>query len=281
MFKHNFHTHTHYCDGSSAPEEYVIAALEAGLESIGFSGHAPVPFENKFAIKDHSSLEEYVREILEIKNKYRDAIRVYLALETDYIPGVTQDFNSFKQDYGLDYLIGSVHHVKNEQGDRWFIDGPDRSIWQEGLENYFGGNIKTAVSGYFHQLIEMAETQKPDVIGHLDKIKMHNRDEYFLEEDPWYFRLVMECLEAIKQADIIVEVNTRGLYKQRTNALFPGMEVLKEMQKMGIPVTISSDAHKPEEVSLLLSETAQILAETAYKEVYIYSENGWKPIPLV
>jgi len=280
LFNHNFHTHTHYCDGSSAPEDYVIRALESGLESIGFSGHAPVPFENNFAIQDISSLESYVSEVLEIKEKYKGNIHVFLALEADHIPGITWDFQDFIQDYNLDYIIGSVHLVKSKQDDLWFIDGPDRSIWQQGLKDYFGGNIKEAVSAYFLQLIDMIETQQPDVIGHLDKIKMHNRDEYFLEEDPWYFELVMETLNAVKQNNCIVEVNTRGLYKQRTNSLFPGLKILKEMKKMDIPITISSDAHKPEEVSLLFDEAKQMLTEIAYKEVSVFTKNTWEKMPL-
>lgn len=280
MFRHNFHTHTHYCDGASAPEEYVIAALKGGLKSIGFSGHAPVPFESKFAIKDHSSLKSYVQEILGIKAKYSKEINVFLALEADYIPGITLDFQHFIHDFKLNYIIGSVHLVKSSQEDLWFIGGPDRSIWQRGLENYFHGNIRNAVAAYYNQVNEMIETQKPDIIGHLDKIKMHNHNDYFLEEDPWYLKLVMETLELVKQSNSIVEVNTRGLYKKRSSDPFPGLKILKAMKEMDIPVTLSSDAHKPEEVGLLLNETADMLVEIGYREGCVYTENGWENTPL-
>lgn len=280
MFKHNFHTHTSFCDGSSEPEQYVEAALAAGLKSIGFSGHAPVPFENNFAIKNAVSLHEYCREIERLKEKYAEKIRVFLALEADYIPGITTDFSEFRADCNLDYIIGSVHLVKNSEGQLWFIDGPNREVWINGLLNDFNGGIEKAVSAYYHQISMMVESQKPDVIGHLDKIKMHNRGEYFREDDHWYISLLKQTLEVIKDAGCIVEVNTRGVYKKRSDSLFPGMNVLKEMNRLKIPVTISSDAHKPHEVGLLLDQAARALMIAGYKEVYFFNKKKWESISL-
>ena len=91
----------------------------------------------------------------------------------------------------------------------------------------------------------------------------------------------METLELIKDKGCIVEVNTRGLYKKRSGSLFPGPAILEEMNKMNIPLTISTDAHKPWEVGLLLNETAKTLIETGYREAYAYTGQEWKSISLV
>lgn len=280
LFKHNFHTHTAYCDGSSKPEEYVLEAIRTGLESIGFSGHAPVSFENNFAIKDFESLTAYCDDINRLKEKHRKEINILLAVEADFIPGLTMDFSVFKKRWGLDYIIGSVHLVKNAEDRLWFIDGPDRNTWLRGLKIDYQGDIKKAVTSYYHQVNKMIESQKPDVVGHLDKIKMHNRREFFQEDEKWYISLLQESLKLIKECGCIVEVNTRGLYKKRSDSLFPGMNVIKEMQKLNIPVTISTDAHKPEEVGLLLDETALSLLGAGYAEAYIYTQKGWEGIPL-
>ena len=37
----NYHTHTTFCDGKSTPEEIVLEAIRLGMDTIGFSGHAP------------------------------------------------------------------------------------------------------------------------------------------------------------------------------------------------------------------------------------------------
>ncbi len=276
MFKHNFHTHTSFCDGSSEPERYVEAAITAGLKSIGFSGHSPVPFKNNFAIKNAVNLSKYCREIDRLKEKYSDKIEVFLALEADYIPDITTDFSELSADCKLDYIIGSVHLVKNSEGQLWFIDGPNREVWINGLLNDFNGGIKVAVSAYYHQIIMMVDSQKPDVVGHLDKIKMHNRGEYFREDDHWYISLLNQTLDIIKDSGSIVEVNTRGLYKKRSDSLFPGLQVLKKMNKLKIPVTISSDAHKPHEVGLLLNQAAQALMIAGYTEAYFFNKKQWE-----
>jgi histidinol-phosphatase (PHP family) len=220
LFKHNFHTHTAFCDGSSEPEQYVEAAIAAGLMSIGFSGHAPVPFENNFAIKNAESLKKYCKEIIRLKESYKDQIKVFLALEADYIPDITLDFSAFRQKCDLDYIIGSVHLVKSADGQLWFIDGSNREIWLNGLSRNFNGNIKEAVTAYYHQISMMLINQKPDVLGHFDKIKMHNRDEFFREDDPWYLSLINQTLQVIKETACIVEVTPGAYIKSVAKACF-------------------------------------------------------------
>lgn len=280
MFRHNFHTHTHYCDGSDAPEAYIRTALSEGLRSLGFSSHAPVPLENHFAIRDEGSLIKYCHEIRQLKEKYAGKINIYLGLEADYIPGLSFDFDLLKNENSLEYIIGSVHLVRNNESKLWFIDGPRRESWEKGLKIDYGGDIKKAVTAYYRQISMMVHTQKPDVIGHLDKIKMHNKDQYFREDEPWYKSLIAEVLDHIAASGCIVEVNSRGLYKKRSDSLFPGVEVLREMKKRNIPATISSDAHRPDEVHKLLDKAAMSLVYAGYREVYIFEQGEWKAIPL-
>ena len=67
----------------------------------------------------------------------------------------------------------------------WFIDGPDKN-YVIGIENIFNNDIKKAVTNYYRQIQEMVITQKPDIIGHLDKIKMNNKARFFSEDEKWY-----------------------------------------------------------------------------------------------
>lgn len=288
--KFNLHTHTHYCDGSSKPEDYVIKALELGFHSLGFSGHAPVDFPNKFAI-EQSKLKNYVEEIRSLQYKYRTEIELYLSLEIDFIPGINSfsephsvpldNFQKLQQEYNLDYIIGSIHLVKAESGsDLWFVDGGNPDVYDQGLERVFGGNIKKGVRAFYHQINQMLSSQNLDILGHFDKIKMHNWDRYFTEDESWYIDLIDESLDLIKSKDVIVEVNTRGLYKKRSNSLFPGVEILKKIKELKIPITLSSDAHKPEELDLLLKETADTLSQLGFKELMCFGKKGWETTPI-
>jgi histidinol-phosphatase (PHP family) len=283
--KFNLHTHTRFSDGSSDPEDYVKEAIKQGFDTLGFSDHSPVPFENTFAIGD-ADFDSYIQAILQLKNTYSfmsasPGLRILLSLEIDYIPGVTLPFHHYRKNHHFDYLIGSVHLVKNEASEKlWFIDGPDISIYDNGLKEIFSGDSKKAVSCYYRQLQDMIVTQKPDIIGHMDKIKMYNRDRYFSEKDAWYVTLVEETLEMAAKAGCVIEVNTRGIYKKRSETLFPGPEILKKIHLMNIPVTITSDAHKPHELSLYFEEARNILIYLGFRATVLKTSTGWKEIPL-
>jgi histidinol-phosphatase (PHP family) len=299
----NLHTHTHFSDGSSAPEEYVKEAIRQGFSVLGFSDHSPVPFENNFAIKEER-MDEYVNTIISLKDKYSqsiavtfplsppllkerwakgevDVIKILLGLEIDYIPGITKSIEEYRKINSFDYFIGSVHLVRNGNNpDLWFIDGQDISIYDAGLKDFFYGNIRYAVRSYYHQINLMIVTQKPDMIGHLDKIKMHNMNRYFQEDENWYVQLVDETLDLIRENHCVVEVNTRGIYKKRSDSLFPGPEILKKIKTMKIPVTISSDAHRPNELSFYFKETGKILMDIGFETISLKTETGWKNIPI-
>jgi histidinol-phosphatase (PHP family) len=272
----NLHTHCNFCDGKGDPEEYVKAALDKGFKTLGFSSHAPVPFKNNFAIKDDEKLLEYCNTIRSLQIKYRDQVSIRLGLEIDYIEGITRDFEDFRESCGLDYTIGSVHLVKNGNDDRlWFIDGPRVESYDDGLENIFGGDIRLAVTTYYDQVKRMIITQKPDIIGHFDKIKMHNHNRFFREDEDWYRLLVMDILDTIEIAGSIIEVNTRGIYKKRSDDLYPGQWILKEIKERGLPVTLSSDAHQPEEIDGYYSEALEILKKIGFKSLECYGEDGF------
>lgn len=276
----NLHTHTIFSDGSSPPDDYIEAALRIGFRSIGFSDHSPLPFENTFAIKEERA-DAYCETILKLKEHYKGKIDVLLGMEIDYIPGTGNNPSWFRQHYPLDFIIGSVHLVKNvANGKLWFIDGPYRESYDAGLNDLFGGDIREGVTAYYRQLQELISVYKPDVVGHLDKIKMHNRDRFFREDEPWYRKLADETLSLIQDAGCRMEVNTRGIYKKRSDTTFPGPGIMQKARDMGIPVTITSDAHKPHELSLHLDETAGALKLMGFGGYEILTAAGWDTVVL-
>jgi len=282
----NLHTHTRFSDGSSDPEDYIKEAIHQGFDTLGFSDHSPVPFENNFAIRE-KEVENYIQAILQLKNTYSfmsaaPDINILLALEVDYIPGVTPAINHYRKHNHFDYFIGSVHLVKNEDsGKLWFIDGPDIKIYDNGLKEIFSGDARMAVTAYYRQVQEMIVTQKPDIVGHFDKIKMYNRDRFFSEEEPWYVKLVEETLDLAASVGCVIEVNTRGLYKKRSETFFPGPGVLKKVHERNIPVTITSDAHKPHELSLNFEEARKVLIDLGFECTWLKTAKSWKEIPII
>lgn len=275
----NLHTHSIFSDGKSTPEEVVQEAIRQGLKVLGFSDHSPVPFENSFAIKDNQ-VDDYINTIKSLKEKYKDNIDIYCSMEMDFIPGKVRNFRETKRSLGLDYMIGSVHLVGNDVNRLWFIDGSKYETYDEGLFNYYDGDIKKGVKAFFYQYNEMIETEEFDIVGHFDKIKMHNRNRYFNEDDKWYRDYLMETLTLIKEKSLIVEVNTRGIYKKRSEDFYPSTWILPIMREMNIPVVISSDSHKAEELTLCFEEAEKALKAAGYKETVCYKDGAFNAVSL-
>jgi histidinol-phosphatase (PHP family) len=273
----NLHCHSNYCDGSSSLREYADAAVSRSFHTLGFSSHAPLPIENKFALRDEQALLAYAAEILKLRIEYQSRLKIYTALEIDYIPGISDNFNHLRKLANLDYVIGGVHLVRNaDQEQLWFIDGPQQEIYVEGFQQVFGGDIRKAVTAYWQQMRDMITTQKPDIVAHLDKIKMHNQNRFFSTTDPWYVEQVGQTLEVIAAAGTVVEVNTRGLYKGRSDKLFPGDAILARMLEMNIPVTVNSDSHRPEEMDGFYPQAYDTLRRIGFREVMCFTDKGWE-----
>jgi putative protease len=277
---YNYHTHTHYCDGQGSIDDHATHALASGFHSLGFSSHAPLPFENNFSIKEED-LDNYSREVRNAAKRYAGKLDIYLGLEADYIPGISRDFNYWKKEYGLDYLIGGVHLVKPADRDGlWFIDGSKQEIYDDGLKKLFDQDIRRAVGAYFSQVIEMLEKEKPDILAHFDKIKMHNKGRFFSEEEEWYQQWIDKVLDAAQAIDCIVEVNTRGLYKKRSEDFFPSGAIFPKLLERDIRVLVSTDAHAAGEQDLYYRDAVTALKKAGFKELVIREGEGWKSLPI-
>ena len=281
MIYSNFHTHSLYSDGKAEMKAYCDKAIELGFHSLGFSDHAPVKFDNSFSIPIEK-LKEYFQEMEMMKESYKGKLQVFTSLEADFIPGGSYDFDFFRNQTHIDYMIGSIHLVYNRSKDlMWFIDGGDQQVWDKGLADIFEGDIKRGVKCFYEQNMEMIEDHKPEVVGHLDKIKMHNKERLFSTQDKWYKDLVEVCLLRMKVQDCVLEVNTRGLYKGRCQELFPSPEIALKAQKMGIPLILSSDAHHPGELNGAYTPVIETLKTVGIKSLVEFSSNGWTQHSLV
>ena len=278
--RYNYHTHSRFSDGSSEPAEYIEEAIRQGFTSLGFSEHSVLPFENTFALQAGTE-HAYVKEIKRLQGLYAGRLNILLALEADYIPGLSYGFSALKSNLGLDYIIGSVHLVKNSHNDvLWFIDGPKRETYDHGLNELFGGHIRKGVTAYWQQINRMIQEEEFDIIGHMDKIKMHNQGRWFNEEEPWYLDLVNETIALIAEKDLIVEVNTRGIYKGRSETLFPGEYILGGLKERGVRITLSSDAHQPHELSLWFEEAITTIKSCGFKMLSTLTEGNWTEVDL-
>lgn len=269
----NFHTHSTYCDGKSTLEEHIQKAKELQLKSLGFSSHAPIPFDCKWCMKQ-GNFESYLQTIQSLKRTTKE-VELYAGLEVDYIPNLISpsDFGS-----KLDYTIGSIHFVDAfEDGKPWEIDGL-HTLFLDGLEKIFKNDFKAAFTRYFEMTREMMRLSPPTIVGHLDKMKIQNpQNKFFHESENWYQQEAKQTIKAIKKSGSIIEVNTRGIYQKKTADTYPSPWILELIHEENIPITISSDAHHADDLINQFESTALLLKKIGFKKIHILCDGEWKP----
>ena len=275
MITQNLHTHTIFSDGKSTPEEIIKSAIDSGLQSLGFSDHAPVPFQNSFSIAE-GELSNYIAKIEQLKSEFADQIEILLSLEVDHIPALMDDFFIQNPEVNLDYTIGSVHLVGVDSPENlWFIDGPKREIYDDGLQQFFGGDIRLAVKAFYHQTNRMLEQQTPDIIGHLDLIKIWGHNP--IKKSPYAY--AEPVLKKIRASGLVVEINSAGLRKP-VKEIYPSREIMEQMFRLSIPVTLGSDAHNPQQVGEGLENCVELLKKIGYRSMICFERRKHRVIPL-
>lgn len=124
------HVHTPYClhGSSDALENYVKVAIEAGLDSLTFTEHAPLPMEDPLPDKDSSmrpeDVDAYLSEVRALAKKYQGSIEIHAGFELDYLEGKETETRAFLEKYPetVPHSILSVHFVQLAPEEYFCID---------------------------------------------------------------------------------------------------------------------------------------------------------------
>ena len=245
----DLHNHTTFCNhANGSMEEYVLKAIEQQIDIFGFSEHAPMPFDEKYRLLLEQK-DLYESKVLDLKQKYKDKIEILLAYEVDFIQGYILDEILASN---VDYLIGSVHFIKEKNADLWGFDNP------EFIGKYSEKNIDDIWQDYFDAIEDMAKSRLFDVVGHLDLIKVFKYLPTKNIEDIAY-----NALQAIKASDMVIELNAAGLRKPIEES-YPSKQLLQLAFDMGIDITFSSDAHEIEQVGFGYDKVKTLAKEVGY-----------------
>ena len=118
----------------------------------------------------------------------------------------------------------------------------------------------------------MIVNEKPDIIGHIDKISMNMKSFIPFDNHPkWYVKLLSDLLEHAAKHEVIVELNLRGLIKQKWPTSFIDERYLPLCRELGVNMIISTDAHHPSEVNKYYDYGVQLLKKRRHKtydEIY-------------
>ncbi len=276
----NYHSHCTFCDGRSAPEEFIRFAIAKGFRAYGFSSHSPLPFETCWNMSA-SDVSEYLQEVGRLKQKYSNRLEIYTGLEIDYLDETYNPSIPYFQEMPLDYRIGSVHFLPLPgylaEENMVCIDGAFEE-YKEAVEQHFGGNIRLLVERFYGSTMRMIEAGGFDIVGHIDKIRMNgSRYSAFSMHDNWYHTLFCDCLALIVEKGLMVEINTKNM--QRKKELFPHDEYLPTLQQFGIPVMVNSDCHYPDLVNDGRADAFECLRQAGFRTTRELVKGRWEDVP--
>jgi histidinol-phosphatase (PHP family) len=237
-------------------ERYRAAASERGIAELGVSEHV-YRFEQALDVWRHPFWIPYARDDLDAYCSFvRDQTDLRLGIEADFVPGAEDRMANLLQARDFDYVIGSVHFVREGA-----VDMDDFSVWDSGR------SVEQIWRRYFETIGEAARSGLFDVLAHPDLVKVWGHERPLPDGDlRRYYEL---AIDGIAESGIAVELSTAGLRKQ-VKELYPAPAFLEMCLQAGAPVALSSDAHRPQEVGADYEQALELLDQLGVSELCVF-----------
>src|SRR5665213_4171850 len=142
-------------------ERYRTVAEERGIAELGVSEHV-YRFHQALAVWQHPLWREYAHDDLdEYCGFVREETVLRLGIEADFVPGGEDRMANLLQARDFDYVVGSVHFLRDEA-----IDMDDYSVWDR------AHSPEDVWRRYFQTLGEAARSGLFDILAHPDLVKI-------------------------------------------------------------------------------------------------------------
>ena len=262
----DYHTHTTYCDGANTAEEMLNAAIEKGLKYYGFSSHSHLKYDESWNMSCGQQ-EEYIKEVLFLKEKYKDKMEVLLGTEYDLFSD--NDFSKF------DYVIGSCHCIVKD-GHYIAVDESE-DAFVKNTKEFYDEDYYEFVKDYFVHTSLIAEKIKPTFIGHFDLICKFNKDfKFFDENDIRYKQPMFSALETLVKSGIPFELNTSSVFRHsETEPRASAKLWLSALAEMGGNILLTSDAHSCERIGYNFARAEELAKKCGFKNILILTADGF------
>lgn len=265
--------------------EILEAAHQVGYTVFGVAEHMPraearflYPKEIEWGWTPQTleeNFDRYAHTITQLADEFADRLTVLRGFEIEVVP---QDryadlVQHYRTRYGFDYIVGSVHYLHDAS-----IDGYSEQSFNDMMAQV-GGMEEVAVQ-YYHKVAEMAMAVRPEVIGHLDLIRLKATRLGLAERvaTPRVRQAVEQALEAIRAVGARVEVNTAALRKGLDQP-YPADWIVQMGARMGVRFCIGDDCHRPAQVGFGLDEARQHLLRNGIREVHFLTREGDAIVP--
>ncbi len=232
----DLHVHSVFSDGKDEPRDIVLAAIEKGVKTLGFSDHSYTEFDERYCLQ-RDKQAEYMKTVNDLKNEFSGKIKI--------LCGTEQDFYSAAPTAGYDYVIGSVHYIL--KGGEYIPVDETADILKQAAKDYFSGDIMSLCEAYFEEVGEVYEKTKCDIVGHFDLItKFNEQEKLFDETDPRYINACKKAVDRIIKNCKVFEINTGAISRGYRTTPYPSDEIRDYIRQKGGKLILSSDSHQKE-----------------------------------
>lgn len=230
---YNYHTHTKRCGHAlGEDEEYVLEAIKIGIKELGFSDHIPFPDISQPGVRmDYSLLEDYISSISNLREKYKDQIKIYIGFEAEYFPQINSYYKELLQ--RVDYLICGQHFALADEG------------------YLYVGRLKNdpkIVNEYVKNVIAAMESGMFSYIAHPDIfLRSYTIRDEFIESK------IREICEASERTHIPLEINLEGMNRKVSyndplgDSFYPFPFFWRIVGEYNVDVILGADVHDPKD----------------------------------
>lgn len=246
------------------------AAIDAGLTSLGFSVHTPMPFPACWTI-EAGRLPDYFAEARRLKHAYRGEVSLYCGAEWDLLSQVSLD--------GFDYVIGSAHHILVDDEICCVDNTPETT--RSYLSGAFCGDADAMAEAYFLQIAALAGVKAVGIVGHFDLLtKFDDAHRFFDPDSPRYRTAALSAMDALVSAGKIFEINTGAVARGYRKTPYPSRALLTALCDMGGRITVSSDAHRTEDVTFAFADAEALARACGFTDLWQFDGRGFIPMPV-
>ncbi len=239
-------------------ERYRQAAEERGITELGVSEHV-YRFAQALAVWRHPFWESFAHDDLDEYCAFvRERTDLRLGIEADFVPGAEDRMANLLHERDFDYVVGSVHFLRDGA-----VDMDDYSVWDSGRPP------EDVWRRYFQTIGEAARSGLFDIAAHPDLVKYWGSSAAGRVPEGDLRRYYEPAVEGIAEAGIAVEVSTAGLRKP-AGEIYPSRAFLEMCVDAGVPVALSSDAHRPEDVGAGYEQALELLDAVGVRELCVF-----------
>ncbi len=241
-------------------EEVILAYIEQGFSWVGITEHIPpvddrflYPEEKKAGLSAVTMLERfghYMGECRRLQQKYQDKIQIFASCEIETYSGSEGHVADLIHKFQPDYIVGSVHHVKDIPIDY------SKEMYDCAVSAC--GGIEALYVWYFDQQYEMIQHLTPAVVGHFDLIRIFDSSYRTRLLVPEIWGRMVRNLELVKNLDLTLDYNIRSL-KKGAEEPYISEEILAFVREEGIKIAPGDDSHGVADIGIFLDDAVESL----------------------